>query len=693
MILDITNNSDHNFVLDGECFSAGSIKSDKPVRIAATSNTRIELGTTVEGISGLLWWVDDAEHSVNLSIAVTKPRVSKSTFSCFAGALPANLKTELGSSPALVIGTSIKAKDSSCEWQGTADGVAVTIFTDLSKFMPPTAADYAAAAAAEKAAAAAEPGFDPPARGADERLPLKEKEGADMEAFLAQTRPKDGTDGVTRGLKTAGAGVAGGIGLAIAAPVAGAKKGGALGFAKGLGAGIVGGAALGIGGMMGGAAQVGRGMMQVPAAYRARREEKVWDQELGQWVDVDLCAQELQAAAQEAEEEGHAGTAAAAGGGTRSVKETEYYELLLVSPSASPSEVKKAYYKEARQCHPDKNPGDAAATAKFQKLSQVYQVLSDPDSRKKYDREGASGVEEQAGSQQMDPTAFFALLFGSEKFLPWTGELHVAMQADHFVKAQSKEEEDGEMPTPDGASDAEALKRRQFRREVHCAVHLRDKLDRWVYRREPEGFVEQMRLEAHELSSAQFGPELLITLGQIYQVRAEIYLANELAGRWSVSKRAAAARHSALHLQHGFRFYKNAAASALEAKKVYQTANKQVKDGDDEEAAAAQAAQAKEVESVIEGALPGFLQTAWSYVVRDVDATAKLVGRKLLQDKSVPWQVRVRRAQALQCLGQIFVEVGTAASSSADGASKAAASDDVKDALHEALAGAMRDKK
>merc|ERR1719401_2681789 len=69
----------------------------------------------------------------------------------------------------------------------------------------------------------------------------------------------------------------------------------------------------------------------------------------------------------------------------------------------------------------------------------------------------------------------------------------------------------------------------------------------------------------------------------------------------------------------------------------------------------------KAIESALEDALPLFLETALAAVVTDVDGTVKEVGRKLLKDKSVPWQIRVRRAQALQRLGQIFLEEGTRA--------------------------------
>src|SRR6266498_952212 len=66
------------------------------------------------------------------------------------------------------------------------------------------------------------------------------------------------------------------------------------------------------------------------------------------------------------------------------------YDALGVSKAASQDELKKAYRKLVRQYHPDKNPGDKAAEEKFKEVQTAYDVLSDPEKRKQYDRFGSA---------------------------------------------------------------------------------------------------------------------------------------------------------------------------------------------------------------------------------------------------------------------------------------------------------------
>jgi DnaJ-class molecular chaperone len=68
---------------------------------------------------------------------------------------------------------------------------------------------------------------------------------------------------------------------------------------------------------------------------------------------------------------------------------TDYYATLGVDRSASPDDIQKAYRKLARKYHPDMNPDDATAKKKFQEVQAAFEVLNDPDKRKRYDQFGA----------------------------------------------------------------------------------------------------------------------------------------------------------------------------------------------------------------------------------------------------------------------------------------------------------------
>ncbi|HEV8190454.1 MAG TPA: J domain-containing protein [Ktedonobacterales bacterium] len=113
----------------------------------------------------------------------------------------------------------------------------------------------------------------------------------------------------------------------------------------------------------------------------------------------------------------------------------DYYKILGVSKSASSGDIKKAYRRLARKYHPDVNPDDKAAEARFKEINEAYEVLSDPDKRRRYDTLGpnwqdqfgfggtrprSSGTRTGTGSggipyDYTDPTGFsdfFEVLFG-----------------------------------------------------------------------------------------------------------------------------------------------------------------------------------------------------------------------------------------------------------------------------------------
>ncbi len=76
---------------------------------------------------------------------------------------------------------------------------------------------------------------------------------------------------------------------------------------------------------------------------------------------------------------------------------TDFYQTLGIARGASSDDIKKAYRKSALKYHPDKNPGDKAAEAKFKEISEAYEVLSDDKKRQMYDQYGADAVRGAAG--------------------------------------------------------------------------------------------------------------------------------------------------------------------------------------------------------------------------------------------------------------------------------------------------------
>ena len=74
----------------------------------------------------------------------------------------------------------------------------------------------------------------------------------------------------------------------------------------------------------------------------------------------------------------------------------DYYKILGVDKNIPQNEVKKAYLKRAKQFHPDLHPDDPKAKAKFQALSEAYEVIGDPEKRAKYDKYGEQWKQAEA---------------------------------------------------------------------------------------------------------------------------------------------------------------------------------------------------------------------------------------------------------------------------------------------------------
>ncbi|KAK4690742.1 hypothetical protein P7C71_g6121, partial [Lecanoromycetidae sp. Uapishka_2] len=142
------------------------------------------------------------------------------------------------------------------------------------------------------------------------------------------------------------------------------------------------------------------------------------------------------------------------------VVDTTYYDALGVTPKASELEIKKAYRKLAITTHPDKNPGDETAHARFQAIGEAYQVLSNEELRKRYDKFGKEEAVPGGGFE--DPAEFFGMIFGGEAFADLIGELSLMkdltktmdITAKQMEEEQAAESADAKLQAKEGKESA-----------------------------------------------------------------------------------------------------------------------------------------------------------------------------------------------------------------------------------------------
>ena len=254
----------------------------------------------------------------------------------------------------------------------------------------------------------------------------------ELAEMVRMRKPKNFGDGVLSAMGTVGKGVGAGVAAAVALPVAGAAQEGTKGFFKGLGAGLAAAVAAPVAGVIAGGVQVTRGVAAASEAREAEAKGMVWDPKQEQWVERVPWLLENEAAKVAAMDEKGSTAGAAAG---RSVKDTGFYDMLGVPTDADNAAIKKAYYKKARKMHPDKNPDDPEANAKFQTLGQAYQTLSDDALRAKYDKGGEEAMEDQ---DFLDSNQLFGMIFGSERFEDIVGELRLASEAQAMMTAEEE---------------------------------------------------------------------------------------------------------------------------------------------------------------------------------------------------------------------------------------------------------------
>jgi len=709
VIVEIDNRSGEIFRHDGDWIDAGRWLQKPVPMLAPEGRTTLEFTSdeVLRGVQGCAWYVNESSLDTYFSVVFLNPLAGEGSFSAWAGPPPAELRKEILAAKALSEQSGVQVPEGrGCAWNVIERGAHIHIRIIILEDLAPMDLDaYPPPAHASSGSTSM-----PVAMGrGDAAIATREEEEPNhiFERLCIATRPRDALYGVGSGLKYAGCGLLAGTFALGAAPCVGYREEGVTGLFTGLAKGGAASVCLTLGGAIAGCTQVVRGVVNTPEAIMQQSNGRVWDPDSGVWVDdiANLRMENAVAAVEgasdcgESSDEEHPDSPSCEGenGAPRRVADTQYYDLMGVSPQGSASDIKRAYYKAALRVHPDKNPGDPEASQRFQELAQAYQVLSDPKLRERYDLLGKEAVSE-AALPAIDPALFFSMLFGSEQFEKYIGKLWMAMQTDHLAKDLQKDLErrhvDGQLPGQDAIGDSierelkwagskkdRKMRRQQFVREVRCATHLAERLDLWVLGRDEAGFMASVSQEAAELVHVSFGGRLLRTIGGVYESCAEQFFAS-LRGTFTFETQMAQLRESSHKVQAKVQLMSSVCKSGLAFKRMHDSAGGSTNEDDQEEKEKA----VRETMSSLEDSLPVFLQTIWDMSAVDIEGTLRHVCGKVLKDISVPWQIRQRRAAALLRMGRVFRDVGQVEHSDFSQSQVA------KQHLEEALYGAIRDK-
>ena len=675
----VINNFRESFAFDGDFFESGRWRI-RPDTIPGSGNhaeSTIEIvsegGSIVSGVSGVCWYVSQDSHDYYLSMVFSNSRTSTPTFEVWAGAPPFDLRKQL-SKKAGHKGKKVRGSlhmSQGCEWLVSSDSsnallsVELTIHDtvvpyDESEYPPSTTSSSRATVVQEEPTAAQSNAIV--LAGTNQQL-MTGKDDGGIDELLDSTRPRDALAGLGSGLKYITGGVVAGTAALLAAPVIGARDEGFTGALKGLGKGIGGFVGLTVGGVAVGVAQFGRGIVNTGEAIsKGSKRDYKWDKQRGVWFHDVYLLRDLEKRSREEEEASEDEERSQRASVQTEVRESLYYDLLGVPVDATTSDIKKAYYKRAKDLHPDKNP-DPHAKASFQQLNSAYQVLSDHELRQRYDSFGAKSFEES--NAVLDPVVFFSILFGSQMFEEYIGELSMAALAKQLIKETSTEssntDQDIKNPAVDDRRRANQ-KRRQERRRIHCAVNLCKKLDLYVSGREESEFIRKVYLEALELKECSFGTRLLRTLGWVYTYRSEKFLSTEKGQTF---------RRKWATWQSTGRNYSNMASAAGNMTRSFLALNRMASKSEDGKPtqtgdAMREGPAGEVIKQELESILPVLMETAWSVCQLDIEETVKFATKMALKDVGIPWQLRIRRAYAMRLLGRIFEDVAMSFSSDID---------------------------
>merc|ERR1719253_1166959 len=230
-----------------------------------------------------------------------------------------------------------------------------------------------------------------------------------------------------------------------------------------------------------------------------------------------------------------------------------------------------------------------------------------------------------------------------------------------------------------GKTSSEEMLLKQRKREIKCALNLREKVSSYVEAKddgERDAFRTSIQADAAKIADSSFGATFLVAIGFALEVEGEEFLGFQNtalgvgghAARWKKTRKAT---------QNNFKIMGagiNAATTGRKAMKEVEAAQRSMEerkakeslekaldgDGENEGQSAMDEVQAKMTAEKLEETIPVLLELAWAINIRDISRTLKHSCKKLFVDAEVPIETRIQRAEAIRLIGEEFYTIGKA---------------------------------
>lgn len=309
-------------------------------------------------------------------------------------------------------------------------------------------------------------------------------------ALFSTKKPRSILDGTGSAILNIGSGIFLGSTVFCITPYINIQKNGIYGIMNGILKGTLVGGLLTISGIFIGSYQLLRGILNTPYSIYSFLNGKSWDNYDTNWVNYHLQNEIIHF--KEIEKNYISST--------KPIDNT-YYDLLEIDyQTTTLLDIKKNYYRLAKQKHPDRNPENKLANEEFKLLSNAYQTLSNPELRLKYDKYGLEQVNDT--TSRIDSNHLFEILFGNDIIKKFVGDLYI------YTIVTTENENDIDF--------------KENKRIIDMSCYILELLEPYIYNNK-ELFKTNIKNILEEMELSDIGIELINIIGNTYIDMVGIY--------------------------------------------------------------------------------------------------------------------------------------------------------------------------